>query len=149
MMEEYDLSRNQIFGEIPLDVANLTKMNQFKMQGNKLTGGLLPEMSNLPLFEWLRVFDTQLSGDIPPSYASLAPRLTQVAIGGNNFSGNLYPFSEAQLLNVNITYLPKMCGMIPVGLMFASGYDIIGSPGLGLPCPDEVANGWPEPAIDF
>ena len=149
VMEEYDLSRNQLYGEIPLDVANQTKMNQFKMQGNKLTGGLLPEMSKLPLLEWLRVFDNQLSGEIPPSYADLAPHLTQVAIGGNAFSGNLYPFSDTQLLNVNITYLPQMCGMVPVGLMFASGYDLIGSQGLGLPCPDEVAQGWPEPAIDF
>lgn len=47
------------------------------------------------------------------------------------------------LQNGNITFLPNMCGMIPVGIMFANGYDIGGSPGLGLPCADEVANGWP------
>lgn len=58
-------------------------------------------------------------------------------------TGDLYNFAEVSLQNGNITYLPKMCGMIPVGIQFANGYDIGGSPGLGLPCPDEVANGWP------
>lgn len=52
-------------------------------------------------------------------------------------------FSEVSLQNGNITFLPKMCGMIPEGILFANGYDIGGSPGLGLPCPDEVADGWP------
>jgi len=148
-MEEYDLSRNYLYGEIPVDVANMTKMNQFKMQGNKLTGALPAELGSLPLLEWLRVFDNELSGSIPSDYAALAPRLTQVAIGGNQFTGNLYPFAETQLLNVNVTHLPKMCGMVPVGMAFASGFDLAGSPGLMLPCPDEVANGWPEPKFDF
>ena len=148
-MEEYDLSRNYLTGQIPVDVANQTVMNQFKMQGNQLTGPLPAEMSRLPLLEWLRVFDNQLSGPIPENFTALAPRLTQVSIGGNAFSGPLYPFAETQLLNTNVTYLPNMCGMVPVSIMFASGFDLIGSPGLGLPCPDEVANGWPEPPLGF
>jgi len=148
-MEEYDLSRNHIYGPIPVDVANITRMNQFKMQGNKLTGPLIPEIGNLPLLEWLRVFDNEMSGTVPDEYAALAPRLTQVSIGGNGFNGTLYPFAETQLLNVNVTFLPGMCGMIPVGMAFASGFDLTGSPALGLPCPDEVANGWPAPKIDF
>ena len=66
-----------------------------------------------------------------------------MSIGGNQFTGDLYPFAGAQPQNTNLTFLPKMCGMVPTGLMFGAGYDATGSPGLGLPCPGEVARGWP------
>lgn len=33
------------------------------------------------------------------------------------------------------------CGMVPVGLRFAHGFNYANS-GLGLPCPEEAANGW-------
>lgn len=39
--------------------------------------------------------------------------------------------------------------MVPAGIMFGAGYDLAGSPGLGLPCPDEVAGGWPALPLDF
>ena len=73
----------------------------------------------------------------------------QVSIGGNLLEGSLYPFAQAQPQNTNLTYLPRACGMVPVGLLFAVGYDAAGSPGLGLPCPDELANGWPDVADGF
>ncbi|GAB4817666.1 hypothetical protein N2152v2_004712 [Parachlorella kessleri] len=149
VIEEYDLSRNQLTGTIPAAYGIFNRMNQFKMQGNKLTGTLPPEMSNLTKLEWFRVFDNQLEGTIPPSYSRLNPRLTQVSIGGNKFSGNLYTLATAQLQSTNITYLPSMCGMVPAGFLFANGFDLAGSPGLGLPCPEEVQHGWPEPVDDF
>jgi hypothetical protein len=80
---------------------------------------------------------------------SVAVVTLQVSIGGNLFSGNLYPFADAQPQNTNVTYLPHACGMVPNGLLFAPGYDTVGSPGLGLPCPDELANGWPNVVDDF
>lgn len=72
------------------------------------------------------------------------PPALQISIGGNLFTGALYPFAEAQPQNTNVTLLPHMCGMVPVGILFAAGYDAYGSPGLGLPCPVEVAGGWPD-----
>jgi hypothetical protein len=36
--------------------AALRRRNQFKVQGNKLTGSLPSELGNLKLLEWLRVF---------------------------------------------------------------------------------------------
>lgn len=93
--------------------------------------------------------DNLLTGTIPTSYSALNPTLTQVSIGGNLFEGNLYPFADAQPQNTNVTYLPHMCGMVPVGVLFGAGYDAYNSPGLGLPCPDEVANGWPDVPDDF
>lgn len=172
-----------------------------------------------------------MEGSIPASYAPLSPRLTQVSIGGNGFSGgcpanwdlrhvvslmgprhtkatglavpallhkqpprgrscssspiatvppcavhspalsppqpcfyfchhpgapppacpagNLYTMAGAQLQSTNLTYLSSMCGMVSVGFAFANGFDLVGSPGLGLPCPEEVQAGWPDPADDF
>ena len=33
------------------------------------------------------------------------------------------------------------CGMVPVGVRFAHGFNPLGTR-LGLPCPEELANGW-------
>lgn len=71
--------------------------------------------------------------------------MTQLSIGGNGFEGNLYNFANVRAQNTNITYLPKMCGMVPVGVEYGNGFDLNGSPGLGLPCADEVSGGWPSP----
>lgn len=39
-----------------LQLGDMPVVNQFKVQGNKLTGTLPPEFSKLKLLEWLRVF---------------------------------------------------------------------------------------------
>lgn len=39
-------------------------------------------------------------------------------------------------------YSPRLqCGMVPVGARYAHAYNPYRTQ-LGLPCPDEVANGW-------
>ncbi|KAL4421364.1 hypothetical protein ABPG75_010655 [Micractinium tetrahymenae] len=177
-LEEYDLSRNHMTGTIPAELGSMPVMNQFKVQGNRLMGTLPPQLGQLRLLEWLRIFDNQLTGTIPDSYSALNGPITQVgegtlacrpgrlqaaplrlacttsrlrviSIGGNLFSGTLYPFSEALPQNTNVTLLPHMCGMVPSGILFATGYDAYGSPGLGLPCPEELAGGWPDVADGF
>ncbi|KAL6766780.1 hypothetical protein ACKKBG_A37330 [Auxenochlorella protothecoides x Auxenochlorella symbiontica] len=143
LLEEWDFSRNHMEGPIPESVGTIERLVRFKMQGNKLTGPIPANFGDLKALEWIRVFDNKLSGTFGETFKKVNPRMTQLAIGGNDFEGDLYNFAEVSLQNGNITFLPKMCGMIPVGIQFANGYDIGGSPGLGLPCPDEVANGWP------
>ena len=86
--------------------------------------------------------DNQLTGTIPDGYSRLSPTLTQISIGGNELAGSLYAFAAAQPQSVNVTFLPKACGMVPIGIAFGNGFDLTGSPGLGLPCPDELG-GWP------
>lgn len=36
-------------------------------------------------------------------------------------AGDLYPLAGVHLQSTNITFLPHMCGMVPVGFAFANG----------------------------
>ena len=35
---------------------------------------------------------------------------------------------------------PGLCGMVPLGVRFGHGFNFYNT-GLGMPCPDELANG--------
>ncbi len=56
-------------------------------------------------------------------------------------AGNLYAMSESSLIATGTANNPGLGGMIPVGVRFAHYFDPAGTQ-LGLPCPDEVENGW-------
>ncbi|KAL6767975.1 hypothetical protein ACKKBF_B37320 [Auxenochlorella protothecoides x Auxenochlorella symbiontica] len=146
VLEEWDFSRNHMTGPIPESTGTIPRLVRLKMQGNHLTGSMPESMGDLKALEWIRIFDNELEGSFPDSYKNVNGRMTQLAIGGNKFEGTLYNFANVRAQNANLTYLPNMCGMIPVGIQFANGYDLGGSPGLGLPCPEEVAGGWPLPS---
>lgn len=145
-LEEWDFSRNHIVGPIPESSGDISLLVRFKMQSNHITGPLPESWSKLSKLEWIRLFDNALTGTIPASYSKIAPRLTQVGIGGNKLEGTLYPLAQARAQNANVSSLPSMCGMIPEGLQFAYAFDVGGSPNLGLPCPDELQNGMGDPA---
>lgn len=145
-LEEWDFSRNHMVGTIPDGSGDIERLVRFKMQGNHLNGSLPDSWKKLSKLEWIRIFDNELTGTIPESYIDINSRLTQVSLGGNNFEGNLYPFRDVLVQNVNLTFLPQMCGMIPEGLLWGYGFDVGGSDGLGVPCSDEL-DGWPEPDL--
>lgn len=86
-LEEWDFSRNHMYGPIPENAGTIERLVRFKMQGNKLTGTMPENFGDLKALEWIRIFDNQLEGTFPESYKKINPRMTQLAIGGNNFEG--------------------------------------------------------------
>ena len=59
------LSHNQLSGEIPTDIGNLTNLNSLSLGYNQLTGEIPPEIGNLTNLEYLYLGNNQLSGEIP------------------------------------------------------------------------------------
>lgn len=51
--------------------------------------------------------------------------------------------SDHRLVNFDVAQNPKLCGMVPVGIRFAHGFNPYQT-GLGLPCPTEIESGWPD-----
>ena len=65
MLKVLELSSNQLTGEIPLEIGNLTNLIHLSLHDNQLTGSIPPEIGNLTNLEVLSLYGNQLSGIIP------------------------------------------------------------------------------------
>ncbi|MDD9994217.1 MAG: hypothetical protein OXS35_00510, partial [Dehalococcoidia bacterium] len=62
---ELNLHDNQLSGEMPPELGNLSSLEVLLLSGNQLSG-IPPELGNLPNLRWLHLFHNRLSGEIPP-----------------------------------------------------------------------------------
>lgn len=137
---ELDLSYNQFSGAIPPEIANIPKLKQFKVEVNSMEGEVPEEIGNIPNLEWLRLATNKLSGRIPANLARTSDKLYQLTMDENNFEGDLYMLKDHDFVNFFANDNPKLCGMVPIGLQFAHGFNYHNTR-LGLPCPEELENG--------
>ena len=61
-MERLDLSNNQLSGEIPPEVGDLSKLTHLSLPGNQLSGQIPPELDKLTRLQFLDLEENQLSG---------------------------------------------------------------------------------------
>ena len=96
-----DLSSNELSGIIPLELENLSNLQQLILADNQLTGSIPPELGNLSNLTWLILAGNQLSGNIPPQLGNLI-KLERLELAVNNLSGSIPP----ELGNLtNLTWL--------------------------------------------
>ena len=81
------LDGNQLSGEIPPGLGNLTNLAVLGLDGNQLSGEIPPELGNLANLEFLGLDGNQLSGEIPPELGNLANLTGGLYLGGNQLSG--------------------------------------------------------------
>ena len=65
------LQDNQLTGEIPPEIGNLTHLTGLLLYDNQLTGTIPTEIGNLTNLEVLYLSDNQLTGEIPESICNL------------------------------------------------------------------------------
>ncbi|XAR73274.1 Non-specific serine/threonine protein kinase [Bertholletia excelsa] len=85
-MSGIDLSCNQLIGELPLEIGNLSKILALNFSHNKLSGSIPTEFSNLMMLESLDLSYNNLTGTIPPQLIKLTS-LEVFSIAYNNLSG--------------------------------------------------------------
>lgn len=66
------LHGNQLTGEIPAELGNLTNLTELSLNANPLTGGVLAELGNLTHLIHLYLQYTGLEGTLPLSLANLS-----------------------------------------------------------------------------
>ncbi|PRW34079.1 glycoside hydrolase isoform A [Chlorella sorokiniana] len=137
IVREIDLSYNFLTGTLPKEIADVAILQQFKVENNRLKGTIPPEYGRMAKLNWLRFADNSFSGPIPDSMAATAPHLYQLLLDGNDFEGDLHMLAEHSFVSFNAADNRKLCGMVPVGLRFAHGFNPFNT-GLGLPCPEEL-----------
>ena len=77
------LAQNQLRGEIPPELRDLTQLLVLLLYGNQLHGEIPPELGNLANLAVLDLRDNQLTGEIPRELGGLSS-LQDVMLGGSN-----------------------------------------------------------------
>eukprot|EP00616_Rhizochromulina_sp_CCMP1243_P009323 CAMPEP_0118961866 /NCGR_PEP_ID=MMETSP1173-20130426/410_1 /TAXON_ID=1034831 /ORGANISM="Rhizochromulina marina cf, Strain CCMP1243" /LENGTH=418 /DNA_ID=CAMNT_0006910061 /DNA_START=176 /DNA_END=1432 /DNA_ORIENTATION=+ len=112
-----NLQGNNLVGQIPPELGQLTKLRILHLYSNKLEGPLPEELGNLTLLQELRLWDNQLTGPIPPSIANLKD-LKVLHLGQNKLTGAV-PGDIGELTSLEYLYLNDnlFSGKIPVAAL--------------------------------
>ena len=107
------LGDNQLSGNIPDEIGNLTNLQTLYLSRNPLSGNIPDEIGNLTNLQTLALRDSQLSGNIPDEIGNLT-NLRDLDLGGNLLFGNI-PDEIGKLTNLQTLYLDgnQLSGNIP------------------------------------
>jgi uncharacterized repeat protein (TIGR01451 family) len=123
-VQALDLSRNQLSGNIPGSLGNLSQLQQLDLQLNNLTGAIPTNFGNLVNLQSLLLGFNSLSGEIPPSLGNLnnlayldlqsagltgdVPMLNGPLTLGAYFNGNCLQTSPGSLSRSNIVFMMSL-----------------------------------------
>ena len=112
-LEELDFWGNQLTGDIPPELGNLSSLGLLGVAANQLTGEIPPELANLANLEKLFLFGNELTGEIPPELGLLA-NLRSLALLSNRLTGEIPP-ELGDLANLSYVHLGgnELTGEIP------------------------------------
>ena len=107
------LYQNQLSGNIPPELGNLSNLTDLYLSENQLSGEIPSELGNLSNLTRLDLWGNQLSGEIPPELGSLS-NLTWLRLNENQLSGEIPPEfgSLSDLTNLELGY-NQLSGSIP------------------------------------
>ncbi|GMN34389.1 hypothetical protein TIFTF001_048351 [Ficus carica] len=106
-----DLSRNNLSGEIPTGITNLSYLGTLNLSMNQLSGSIPKNIGDLRQLETLDLFCNHIEGPIPTSMSSLT-FLSHLNLSHNDLSGTIPSanqfgtFDDASIYEGN----PRLCG---------------------------------------
>ena len=110
------LSHNQLTGEIPAELGNLSYLRELYLSENHIVGRIPEELGNLANLEILHLNYNQLSGELPANLGSLS-NLNVAWLWGNQLSGPIPP-EYGSLSNLAMLRLEQneLTGSLPAAL---------------------------------
>ena len=84
---ELNLTRNQLKGELPPELANLTNLEVLALGGNQLPGTVPAWLGSLANLQELYLWGNELTGEIPTSLGGLTNLTILVYLWGNELTG--------------------------------------------------------------
>ncbi|WP_445722319.1 PKD domain-containing protein [Flavobacterium sp.] len=123
LLNKINLSFNKLSGNIPFGLFSLSELLWINLESNVLTGSIPDNFDNLTKLEILYLYSNKLSGSIPSSI-SKASSLRLFNVGTNKLTGSI-PFSIGnlqELTNLNLSQ-NLLTGSIPkeIGLLTKLG----------------------------
>jgi len=115
-LTDLNLFKNQLIGNIPHELENLTNLRVLTASENELSGNIPPELGQLSNLTNLVLGANELSGYIPSELGDLS-NLIGLGLGENQLSGNI-PLALTNLTNLTDLNLNdnQLVGEIPPGL---------------------------------
>jgi Leucine-rich repeat (LRR) protein len=110
---DVSLYGNNLVGNLPSQLSNLTQLISLNLSGNFLSGAIPPELGALPSLNKLDVSNNQLSGGIPAEIGNLS-NLASLNLSGNRLAGSLPPQlgNLASLVSLQLSQ-NQLSGSIP------------------------------------
>ncbi|KAL6618908.1 hypothetical protein ACP70R_034047 [Stipagrostis hirtigluma subsp. patula] len=115
LLQELDLSANQLSGAIPASIASLTGLSQMNFSHNQLTGEIPAGFGSMPVLTLLDLSSNQLSGPIPPALGSL--KANQFNLSSNQLTGEVPAALATAAYDQSFLDNPGLCTAAP-----SSGY---------------------------
>ena len=111
------LPRNQLTGEIPTELGNLSNLRTLILSINQLSGEIPTELGNLSNLQTLWLVTNQLTGKIPTELGNLS-NLTGLSLSGNHQLTGEIPTELGNLSNLRTLILNRnqLTGEIPTEL---------------------------------
>ena len=111
-----DLERNNLSGQIPPQLGNLSNLKNLELGYNNLTGAIPAELGNLNSLISLRLTYSGLTGAIPSDLGDLV-NLHQMGLGNNDLTGEIPSAlgNLENLIDLRLSY-NKLTGVIPLKL---------------------------------
>jgi Leucine-rich repeat (LRR) protein len=111
-----DLYQNNLSGQIPSEIGDLSDLVELRLWGNAITGPIPARLGDLTNLEVLVISSNAIAGSIPGSLANLT-RATYIAVGNNQLTGTI-PVWLASLPDLEVLLLDgnQFSGGIPVEL---------------------------------
>uniref|UniRef100_A0A2N9GBQ4 non-specific serine/threonine protein kinase n=1 Tax=Fagus sylvatica TaxID=28930 RepID=A0A2N9GBQ4_FAGSY len=108
-----DLSMNELFGTVPIEISNLSRLIYLDLLSNSLSGEIPPQIGLLTNLEFLRLSENRLNGSIPLEVGRLKS-LNILSLHANDLHGCI-PYSVGNLSNLASLYLRnnQLSGSIP------------------------------------
>ena len=100
-LSELDLSSNELSGQIPSELASLTRLSELDLSSNELSGQIPSELASLTQLWRLHLHSNELSGQIPSSIGKLT-NLVELDLSRNRLSGEIPSSIE------NLTFLYRL-----------------------------------------
>ena len=110
---EISLPLNNITGDIPPELSNLTRLEVLSLYGNELTGRIPPELGKLATVRYLALSSNRLEGPIPPEIGDMVS-VDTMYLSWNNLSGPI-PAEFGNLENLESLWIfrNQLSGPLP------------------------------------
>ncbi|XP_027091698.1 uncharacterized protein [Coffea arabica] len=111
-----DLSQNALYGTIPSNIGNLSRLVLLNLESNNFSGVIPIQISHLTNLRYLSLSNNSLHGSIPKEVTFLKS-LVELSLMLNDLTGSI-PTSIGNLTNLTFLYLRdnKLSGHIPSGI---------------------------------